>query len=87
MISVFGRTADDRLNFIDFLSLLAVFSDGTSKGEKMEFLFQIYDCDGDGFISKEDLLSIFKRVTAATVEVKFRASAADHGVLYAAPTT
>eukprot|EP00470_Lotharella_oceanica_P011070 CAMPEP_0170195798 /NCGR_PEP_ID=MMETSP0040_2-20121228/62226_1 /TAXON_ID=641309 /ORGANISM="Lotharella oceanica, Strain CCMP622" /LENGTH=345 /DNA_ID=CAMNT_0010445041 /DNA_START=401 /DNA_END=1435 /DNA_ORIENTATION=- len=41
-----------------FITTLSVFSPRASIAEKCRFLFNVYDCDGDGKIGKEDLRKI-----------------------------
>jgi len=51
----------DFKNFIINLSILANKSKSNSP-EKMKLMFQIYDTDGDGFISRDDLFSVLKMI-------------------------
>jgi len=43
------------VNFKEFVSLLSIFSPRASVEEKTAFLFQVYDVDHDGIITKADL--------------------------------
>ena len=53
--------AGDEFSFREFLTALSVFSENGSKAEKMRFLFRLYDFDGDGFLSRDDLFSALAR--------------------------
>mmetsp|Transcript_25053 Transcript_25053/g.44549 ORF Transcript_25053/g.44549 Transcript_25053/m.44549 type:complete len:367 (-) Transcript_25053:183-1283(-) len=45
-----------------FIKTLSVFSPRSSIKEKCRFLFNVYDCDGDGKIGREDLKWILSRI-------------------------
>uniref|UniRef100_A0A7S3Z6C0 EF-hand domain-containing protein n=1 Tax=Lotharella globosa TaxID=91324 RepID=A0A7S3Z6C0_9EUKA len=47
-----------RFSMRQFITTLSVFSPRASIADKCRFLFNIYDCDGDGKIGKEDLRKI-----------------------------
>lgn len=47
-------------NFKDFVRLLAAFSSRASSMEQLRFLFDVYDVDGDGSVSRTDLLTLMR---------------------------
>lgn len=49
-----GREGEE-FSFLEFLTALSVFSENGSKAEKTRFLFRVYDFDGDGALSRDDL--------------------------------
>jgi len=59
------------VDFREFVKALAVFN-GTSstlrhssaEDEKIRFLFRVYDTDSDGYLSREDLLLVMKKLVA-----------------------
>ena len=55
IVEVIDTNENQKISFLEFLNTLAILSDSAHKKEKMEFAFRIYDYDGDGFISKQDL--------------------------------
>ena len=65
LVSVF-----ENVNFKDFLQLLSAFSAKASKEEKLKFMFNFHDVDGDGYISRLDLEHILQQVC----DVSWRAS-------------
>lgn len=48
----------DGLNFKDFVALLSVFSTKASLHHKVEFIFKVYDADGDGKVTRDDVLEV-----------------------------
>lgn len=38
----------ESVNFVDFVRLLAAFSDRAAYDDKVKFVFKVYDVDGDG---------------------------------------
>eukprot|EP00899_Mesostigma_viride_P003781 jgi/Mesvir1/13403/Mv16490-RA.1 len=50
----------EMVNFKDFVLLLGAFSRAASREEKLEFIFKILDVDGDGMLSREDVLHTLK---------------------------
>lgn len=60
LVGLFDRDKRDRVNFRDFVRGLWIFSSKCPWARKLEAAFMIYDVDGDGMISKDDLLKILK---------------------------
>jgi serine/threonine-protein phosphatase 2B regulatory subunit len=60
VISVFDRNQDGKISFYEFVMGLSTLSDNDKKEEKIKFAFQIYDANGDGFISNGDLFKTLK---------------------------
>ncbi|KAH3760376.1 calcineurin regulatory subunit B [Pelomyxa schiedti] len=54
---------DGFVNFKQFAETLAVFHPNTRAEEKLKLMFTIYDEDGDGFISRKDLITVLLMVT------------------------
>eukprot|EP00455_Lapot_gusevi_P019954 TRINITY_DN21236_c0_g1_i1.p1 TRINITY_DN21236_c0_g1~~TRINITY_DN21236_c0_g1_i1.p1 ORF type:complete len:194 (+),score=74.64 TRINITY_DN21236_c0_g1_i1:53-583(+) len=48
------------VNFAAFVQALSVFADTAPENKKFVFAFQIYDVDGDGCISEQDLFPVLK---------------------------
>ncbi|KYO37040.1 calcium and integrin-binding family member 4 isoform X2 [Alligator mississippiensis] len=55
-------SCDGTFSFEDVLGMASIFSDRASPRLKAEYAFYIYDLNEDGFIDKEDLQSIIRRL-------------------------
>ena len=60
-------TLFENVNFKDFLKLLSSFSSKASKEEKLRFMFQVHDVDGDGYISRSDLEHVLRQRTGTSL--------------------
>ncbi|EPS69368.1 hypothetical protein M569_05396 [Genlisea aurea] len=53
----------DGLNFKEFVAFLSGFSSRASLQQKVEFIFKIYDCDGNGKVSFNEMVDIMRDLT------------------------
>jgi len=62
VVDTFDTDGNGEVDFNEFIQGLSIFSakSGSSREEKLKFVFKIYDIDGDGFISNADLLKAVK---------------------------
>ncbi|CAD7945492.1 unnamed protein product [Amoebophrya sp. A120] len=60
VINVFDADNSGSVSFIEFLVGLAKLAAGTSEEHKLNFAFNIYDVNKDGFISNGDLFQVMK---------------------------
>ncbi|KAG2489266.1 hypothetical protein HYH03_012286 [Edaphochlamys debaryana] len=54
-------------NFTDFVRLVAPFSPRASRDDRLAFMFSVYDVDGDGFISREDMGMMLKQLAGSSL--------------------
>ncbi len=68
VISVFDKDKDGKISFYEFVTGLATLADDMKKEDKYRFAFNIYDTNGDGFISNGDLYSTLKLLVGDNME-------------------
>ncbi|GFR51696.1 hypothetical protein Agub_g14140 [Astrephomene gubernaculifera] len=59
-------------NFTDFVKMVAPFSPRASRDDKLAFMFSVYDVDGDGFISREDMSMMLKQLAGSSLSEEDR---------------
>ncbi|CAI2382325.1 unnamed protein product [Moneuplotes crassus] len=57
---VLAEEGKNSISFKEFIKALAVFNDKDNDEEKLKFLFKVYDIDGDGYVTKDELFVILK---------------------------
>ena len=60
VIAVLDRNKDGSISFLEFVQGLNSLSAGATQEDKLRFAFQIYDINGDGYISNGELFSVLK---------------------------
>ncbi|GAB2269509.1 hypothetical protein Dimus_004426 [Dionaea muscipula] len=55
----------DGLNFKEFVAFLSAFSSEASIHHKIEFIFKLYDSDGNGKVTSKDVLEVLHDLTGA----------------------
>lgn len=64
VISVFDKNQDGKISFFEFVMGLSALTDYSyNRLEKLKFAFQVYDANGDGYISNGDLFASLKLFT------------------------
>ncbi len=61
--NAFDDDRDGRVSIAEFLAAIAIMSHGTLQ-QKLRFVFNMYDADGNGTLDKEELLQIFRVSTS-----------------------
>lgn len=58
----------DSVNFRQFVNNISVFGPNGTAEAKADFAFRIYDVDGDGFVSEQDLQTVLKMMVGDNIE-------------------
>jgi len=67
---VFDIDKNGNVDFKEFVTMLALFGPACAPETKAKFLFEIYDINGDGFISNGDLFKSLKIMVGNNLEDK-----------------
>lgn len=67
VIAVLDKNKDGNISFLEFVQGLNSLSAGASQEEKLRFAFQIYDINGDGFISNGELFTVLKMMVGSNL--------------------
>ena len=59
-MTTFDKNKSGKITFVEFIEGMAKLSSGGTEEDKLKFCFQIYDNDGDGKISQDDLQKVLK---------------------------
>eukprot|EP00466_Bigelowiella_natans_P004103 jgi/Bigna1/129428/aug1.9_g4136 len=65
-----NENGSETFSIRQFIKTLSVFSPRSPIVEKVRFLFNVYDCDGDGMISREDLRKILTMTLSNKMEAE-----------------
>eukprot|EP00878_Enallax_costatus_P004891 GHUV01005146.1.p1 GENE.GHUV01005146.1~~GHUV01005146.1.p1 ORF type:complete len:179 (+),score=35.46 GHUV01005146.1:738-1274(+) len=57
----------ESVNFVDFARLLAAFSDRAPYDEKVKFIFKVYDVDGDGLVTRDDMQIMLRQLAGSSL--------------------
>eukprot|EP00798_Chlamydomonas_sp_ICE-L_P030183 gene30183-35168_t len=55
----------ESVNFKEFVKLLSAFSSRASRDEKLEMMFHVYDVDGDGSVSPDDMRGMLRHLAGS----------------------
>jgi serine/threonine-protein phosphatase 2B regulatory subunit len=64
---LFDRDYEERINFRSFVSGLSLFSENTRPEVKCRAVFKLFDADGDGVLSRDDLRQLATLMVGRTV--------------------
>lgn len=62
----------DGLNFKEFVAFLSAFSSRATLQQKVEFIFKVYDSDGNGKVTFTDLLDVLRDLTGQFISEQQR---------------
>ncbi|XP_052290323.1 uncharacterized protein LOC102618993 isoform X4 [Citrus sinensis] len=62
----------DGLNFKEFVAFLSAFSPHATLHQKIEFIFKVYDSDGNGKVTFTDMLDVLRDLTGTFISEKQR---------------
>ncbi|XP_075261942.1 uncharacterized protein LOC142353562 isoform X2 [Convolutriloba macropyga] len=85
IIDILDQDGDGEIDFHEFIDGLSQFSVKGEKTRKLQFAFQIYDLDGDGYISTKDLFNVLKIMSGENLTMKQLHSVVDK-TMYEADT-
>ena len=68
LMDVFDQDGSGTIDFQEFIAGLSAFSGKTSKVDKLNFAFRIYDIDRDGFIGNGELFIVLKMMVGKNLE-------------------
>ncbi|GBF88100.1 calcineurin subunit B [Raphidocelis subcapitata] len=57
----------ESVNFLEFVKLLAPFTARVSREDKLQFLFTVFDVDGDGLVSPDDMHVMLRQLAGSTL--------------------
>ena len=60
----------DQVNFAMFVRALSIFTERAPPAAKLRFAFDIYDVDGDGFVSPTDLFHVLKLLCGQNIDAQ-----------------
>ena len=67
VISIFDKNVDGKISFTEFVLGLTKLSSTSSPEDKLKFAFQVYDLDGDGYISNGELFTVLKMMVGSNL--------------------
>ncbi|KAG7990174.1 hypothetical protein I3843_02G012100 [Carya illinoinensis] len=62
----------DGLNFKEFVAFLSAFSPRATLQQKIEFIFRVYDSDGNGGVAMNDMLEVLRDLTGQYISEQQR---------------
>lgn len=63
VLPIFDKNRCEQIEFREFISALSTFSEEGNSTGKLRFAFQLYDTDGDGYISNGELFDMMKLIS------------------------
>ena len=67
VIAVLDKNKDGSISFLEFVQGLNTLSASSTREEKLRFAFQIYDINGDGYISNGELFTVLKMMVGSNL--------------------
>lgn len=70
LVAIFDRDGSGSLDFIEYLTALAIFSAKGTADAKVRVMFDVFDADGDGFITNDELFATLDLMTGDDFDKK-----------------
>ncbi|CAI5759802.1 unnamed protein product [Candida verbasci] len=70
LMDVFDKDGDGQIDFQEFITGLSAFSGKSSNLEKLQFAFNIYDIDRDGYIGNGELFIVMKMMVGKNLQAE-----------------
>ena len=78
IIAVFDQEKEDQVSFRQFVKTLSVFSPNASREDKIAFIFKVYDVQGDGVISLDELEEVLSMLVGSNLQPSIISNIARH---------
>ncbi|KJE88720.1 calcineurin b subunit [Capsaspora owczarzaki ATCC 30864] len=83
IIATLDRDGGGDVDFQEFIESLSIFAGKADKQAKLQFAFQIYDIDRDGFISNGELYQVLKMMVGTNLKEGQLQQIVDKTIMYA----
>eukprot|EP00656_Telonema_subtile_P013341 TRINITY_DN16775_c0_g1_i3.p1 TRINITY_DN16775_c0_g1~~TRINITY_DN16775_c0_g1_i3.p1 ORF type:complete len:169 (+),score=20.61 TRINITY_DN16775_c0_g1_i3:165-671(+) len=72
ILNTLDADRDKTVDFEEFVKVLSAFSSGGEPGEKLRYIFSVYDQDNDGYLNHNEILSVLRTVSRDQSEEELR---------------
>eukprot|EP01147_Barroeca_monosierra_P006942 gene6942-7602_t len=83
VLAIFDDNGDGEIDFEEFIKGISLFSVQGDREKKLRFAFQIYDVDGDGYISNGELFQVLKLMVGNNLKDTQLQQIVDKTIIYA----
>lgn len=68
LVELFDADGNGNVDFGEFISSLSIFSSRGKRDEKLKFAFNVFDIDGDGYLSNGELFIVLKMMVGDNLQ-------------------